>query len=308
MNRQIISLFLGTALCAAASAHGQGGAAQGNSQTSVQADKGGAQASSNNGASASANAGPNSAALSSGTAMNAELSQSLDTKKCKPGDAVTAKTTSATKSGGEVVIPKGAKLVGHVTESKARAKGESGSELGIAFDKAVLKDGREIPLNNVTVQALAAQQAAAGGSLAQNDLSGGGGAIGGGSAGGRASGGGGGALGGVRSTTGGAVGTATGTASNVGGVAGGAVNSTTSAAGSAAGATRGAVGGLDAAGQLTSNSQGVFGIEGLNLNSSAASATQGSLITSTGKNVHLDSGTQMLLVAQGTASAAGGKP
>lgn len=308
MNRQIISIFLGTALCTAASAHGQSGAAQGNSQTSVQAGQGGAQASSNSGTSAGANAGPNSAALANGTAMNAELSQALDTKKCKPGDAVTAKTTSATKSGGEVVIPKGAKLVGHVTESKARAKGESGSELGIAFDKAVLKDGREIPLNNVTVQALAAQQTAAGGSLAQNDLSGGGGAIGGGSAGGRASGGGGGALGGVRSTTGGAVGTATGTAANVGGVAGGAVNSTASAAGGAAGATRGAVGGLDAAGQLTSNSQGVFGIEGLNLNSSAASATQGSLITSTGKNVHLDSGTQMLLVAQGTASAAGGKP
>jgi len=89
--------------------------------------------------------------------MNAELSQALDTKKCKPGDAVTAKTTAATKAGGEVVIPKGTKLVGHVTESKARAKGESRSELGIVFDKAVLKDGREIALNNVTVEALAAQ-------------------------------------------------------------------------------------------------------------------------------------------------------
>jgi hypothetical protein len=232
--------------------------------------------------------------------MNAELSQSLDTKKCKPGDVVTAKTTAATKSGGEVVIPRGTKLVGHVTESKARAKGESDSELGILFDKAVLKDGREIALSNVTVQALAAQQTAAGSTLAQNDLSAGGGA----NAGGRASSGGGGVMGGARSATGGAVGTVTDTASNARGVAGGAVNS----AANVAGTSKGAVGGLDAAGQLTSNSRGVFGLEGLNLNSAAASNAQGSVITSAGKNLHLDSGTQMLLVAQGAASAAGGKP
>jgi hypothetical protein len=304
MNRQIISLFLGTALGTAVSAHGPSAAAQGNTQTSAEADKGGAQASSNNSVSGSANAGANSAGLSNGTAMNAELSQSLDTKKCKPGDVVTAKTTAATKSGGEVVIPRGTKLVGHVTESRARAKGESDSELRIMFDKAVLKDGREIALNNVTVQALAAQQTAAGSTLAQNDLSAGGGAVGGASAGGRASGGGGGALGGARSTTGGAVGTVTDTASNVGAAAGGAVNS----AANMAGTSKGAVGGLDAAGQLTSNSRGVFGLEGLSLNSAAVSNTQGSVITSAGKNVHLDSGTQMLLVAQGAASAAGSKP
>jgi hypothetical protein len=89
------------------------------------------------------------------------------------------------------------------------------------------------------------------------------------------------------------------TAANAGGIAGGAVNSTVSAAGAA----RGAVGGLNAAGQLTSNSQGVFGLEGLNLSAAASNSTQGSLITSTSKNVHLDSGTQFLLVSQGQASA-----
>ena len=79
------------------------------------------------------------------------------------------------------------------------------------------------------------------------------------------------------------------------------MNSTVNAAGSA----RGAVGGLNAAGQLTSNSQGVFGLEGLNLNSAVSSSTQGSVITSTSKNVHLDSGTQLVLVAH--ASAEGSK-
>lgn len=64
-------------------------------------------------------------------------------------------------------------------------------------------------------------------------------------------------------------------------------------------------GGLNTAGQLTSNSRGVFGLNGLNLNSAAMNSSQGSIITSAGKNVHLDSGTQMLLVSQAAAGAQG---
>jgi hypothetical protein len=62
---------------------------------------------------------------------------------------------------------------------------------------------------------------------------------------------------------------------------------------------------LNTAGQLTSNSRGVFGLNGLNLSSAASNGTQGSIITSAGKNVHLDSGTQMLLVSQAAAGAQG---
>jgi hypothetical protein len=221
--------------------------------------------------------------------MNAALSQPVDAKKNKLGDPVTAKTTEATKSEGKVVIPKGSKLVGHVTECKQRGKEEKESALGMVFDKAILKNGEEIPLN-VTLRAIAAAQTAAASSGGGDDLSAGGGAMG--SA--RASGGG--ALGGVRSTAGAATGAVTNTAANAGGVASGAVNSTVNTAG----VVRGAVGGLNAAGQLTSSSQGVFGLEGLNLNTAASNSTQGSLITSTSKNVHLDSGTQLLFVAQGS--------
>jgi hypothetical protein len=277
----------------------QGGAqasSSASSSTSVQADKSGAAASSNTSTASSAKAGQSSAALSSGTAVNATLSQPVDAKKNKPGDQVTAKTTEATKSDGKVVIPRGSKLIGHVTECKSRSKEEKESALGIVFDKAILKNGEEIPLN-VTIHALAAAQTAAATSVGGDDLAGGGGAV----SSARASGGG--ALGGVRSTAGAAAGTVTNTAASAGGVAGGAVNSTLNAAGAA----RGAVGGLNAAGQLTSNSQGVFGLEGLNLNTAASNSTQGSLITSTSKNVHLDSGTQLLLVAQGQASAEGQK-
>jgi len=277
--------------------YAQGGAQASSSasgSTSVQADKSGATASSNSSASTSARAGHSSASLSDGTAMNAALSQPVDAKKNKPGDQITAKTTEATKSEGKVVIPKGSKLIGHVTECKQRSKEEKESALGIVFDKAILKNGEEVPLN-VTIRALAAAQSqtASATSIGSDDLSAGGGAVG--SA--RASGGG--ALGGVRSTAGAATGAVTNTAANASGVAGGAVNSTVNAAGAA----RGAVGGLNAAGQLTSNSQGVFGLEGLNLNGAASNSTQGSLITSTSKNVHLDSGTQLLLVSQAQESA-----
>jgi hypothetical protein len=291
----LAGVLLGCNAAAYAQAGAQASSSAGGS-TSAQADKSGAQVSNSNSASGSTQAGRNSASLASGTAMNAALSQPVDAKKNKSGDPVTARTTEATKSEGQVVIPKGTKLVGHVTEAKARAKGESESALGIVFDKAILKNGQEVPLN-VTIQALAATQTAASSSYGEDDLGAGGGAI----ASGRASGGG--ALGGVRSTAGGATGAVTNTAANVGGVAsgtaGGAVNSTTNATS----ATNGAVGGLNSAGRLTSNSQGVFGVNGLNLNSAASTSTQGSLITSTSKNVHLDSGTQLLLVTQSQAAA-----
>jgi hypothetical protein len=83
------------------------------------------------------------------------------------------------------------------------------------------------------------------------------------------------------------------------------VNSAANAGASIAGASKGAVGGLNAAGQFTSNSQGVFGLNGLNLNAAASNGTQGSVITSAGKNVHLDSGTRMLLVSQAQAGGQG---
>jgi len=294
MKATSVFILAGALTMSSSALYAQGGAQASSSasgSTSVQADKSGAAASSNTSTSTSAKSGQSSAALSNGTAMNATLSQPVDAKKNKPGDQVTARTTEATKSEGKVVIPKGSKLIGHVTECKQRSKEEKESALGIVFDKAILKNGEEIPLN-VTIRALAAAQSAAATSAGRDDLAAGGGAMG--SA--RASGGG--ALGGVRSTAGAATGAVTNTAANAGGVASGAVNSTVNAAG----ATRGAVGGLNTAGQLTSNSQGVFGLEGLNLNAAASNSTQGSLITSTSKNVHLDGGTHLLLVSQAQAS------
>jgi hypothetical protein len=302
MNRAGMAIVVGTLYCTSAAGQPQNRAqagAQSGSQASAQAGQTQVQASGNASVStvASAQNGQANGSLASGTAINAELSSPIDSKKCKPGEAVNAHSTEVVKSEGKIVIPKGAKLVGHVTEASARAKGESQSSLGIVFDKAILKNGQEIPLN-AGIQAIAAAQSSA--SVAGSDMDAtGASAAGSGMAGGH------GALGGVASTAGGAVGTVTNTAANVGGVAGGTVNSAANAGGSITDASKGAVGGLNAAGQFTSNSQGVFGLNGLNLNAAGSNATQGSLITSAGKNVHLESGTRMLLVSQTRAGEQG---
>src|ERR1700751_2058753 len=62
--------------------------------------------------------------LTSGTALNAQLTHSLDSRKAKPGYVVTAQTTAPVKIDGKVVIPNNTKLVGHVTRASARAKGD----------------------------------------------------------------------------------------------------------------------------------------------------------------------------------------
>jgi hypothetical protein len=58
---------------------------------------------------------------------------------------------------------------------------------------------------------------------------------------------------------------------------------------------------------LTPNSRGVFGVQGGVLKPETTNGT-GSLITSTGKTLHLDSGTQLLLVTRETNAAETSKP
>ena len=301
----LAGIFFAGAAAAQTQADAQAGT-QANGQTSVQAGKAQAQASGSASAASAASAqnGQTNASLGSGAAINAELTAPVDSKKAKAGDSVAARTIEAAKSDGKTVIPKGSKLVGHVTQASARAKGDSESALGIVFDKAILKNGEEVPLN-VAIQALASAQstAVASGGNDTGIMSGAGGSPMGS---GRTSGGG--AMGGVTSAAGATAGTVTNTAANAGNTAGGALNSTVHSAANTAAAGPGAVGGLNATGQLMSNSRGVFGMQGVNLSSATAGAAQGSVITSAGKNLHLDSGTQMLLVTQAAGSAEAPKP
>lgn len=227
--------------------------------------------------------------LATGSTVNAVLAKPLDSRKSKPGDPVVATAAQNVKSDSDshVVIPKGSRLIGHVTEAKAKGKGDADSSLGIVFDRAVLKGGREVPMNSV-VQALAAARTSSA-AAADDDAFGaagsgalaGTGAVRGGSGGGLAGG-----LGSTGVATGAVAGVTGGASGAVGGVAGGA-------AGSTLGSTANLGGGLQ--GTLNSASTGVIGLKNLSLSGDAANATEGSVITSPEKSVHLDSGTQMIL-------------
>ena len=295
--KKILSLvaigLLGAGVTAAqTTASGQAGAST-QSQTSVQASKSGAQTSSSGSAatssstSANANAGNNSASISSGTNIDATLASSLDAKRSKAGDQVEARAAQDVKQDGKVVLKKGTRIVGHVTQAQARASGQAQSQIGILFDHAVLKNGQEVPFN-ASIQALAAAQSATEASAGADNITATGGGMGAAQGSARGSGG---LAGGVASTAGATAGAATGTVMNTSSslpsTAGGTLNTATR--------STGAVGGLTSTGRLASNSTGVFGIEGLSIDSAASSATQGSMIVSATKNVHLDSGTQLLL-------------
>jgi hypothetical protein len=92
--------------------------------------------------------------LNPGTTLQAELTKTIDTKKVKTGDEVTAKLMQDVKDG-NLVIHKGSKLVGHVTDAQIKTKENAQSKLGIIFDKAVLKGGQEVAFKGVILSLVA---------------------------------------------------------------------------------------------------------------------------------------------------------
>ncbi|MBS1849480.1 MAG: hypothetical protein JST79_01095 [Acidobacteria bacterium] len=286
MNKIAVSLctgFLLSGLCFAQTSASTKTDVAASQSASVSADHSGAQASSNTSATATQGAtasGGNSYAhgssqLQSGSAVQAELTKPVDARKNKPGDEVMAKTTQDVKSNGHVVLPKGSKIVGKVTQAQARTKGQEESQLGIAFDHAILKDGTQVPMA-FAIQAISGSQAAA--SIADDSTmeSVNTGSMATASASGTTRG----LVGGVASTTGNVVHTA---------------GSTTGATLHTATAT-----GLGANGAIASSTQGVVGMPGMTLSSVASNSTgASSVLSSRNSNVHLDTGTRMLLRATG---------
>jgi len=198
--------------------------------------------------------------MPAGTVIVAELSKSLDAKKVKPGDKIEAKTSMDLLSQGKVVIPRDTKIVGHVIEAKAHSKDSPDSMLGIAFDRMLLKEGRELPMQ-AAIQAMARplQNPAFQGSGPMSDN------------------------GGMPSSA---------PMPGGGGMSGGGARSSTpSTYPTSAGADAPASGGPAPLGPA---SKGVVGMKGLELKS----AGPASVITSEKDNVHLDSGTQLILRTQ----------
>jgi len=230
-----------------------------------------------------------SATAQGGLVVPVELAKSIDSKKAKVGDEVTAKVLSDVRSTRGVVIQKGSKLMGKVTEASARSKGDATSALGVAFDRAVLKNGSTLSLVS-TIQAVIAPPSPA--PLASTD---------GTSAGGATSSSGSGPIG--------AAGSATGAVANTAGSAVGAIGNTAgSAVGNAADDVTSTANVGANAPVITAQTTGVVGIKGLELNAASQTSASGSVLSGEGKNVKLDSGTRLLVNVSAASPANPSKP
>jgi len=261
-------------------------------QTGAQVGAGGAQVygSAESSAAASANLRP----------VSGELESKLDSKSAKAGDAVVVKTTEKVKTADGTVIPKGSRLVGHVTDVQPHGSGHADSSMSIAFERAELKGGQSVAIHSVIESVAPPAGAAAAGALDSDDslsapmgggMGGGAHAIGGGRVGG------GGLVGGSVATATSASG---GVPSNLGSTTGSALHTTGDLANNAtADVGRGI---RDTAGATGSLAAHATGIPGVMLSGDASGAVSGTLSASR-RNVHLDSGTQLVL---GISGAAGG--
>lgn len=70
------------------------------------------------------------------------LVSTIDSKKLKAGDSVEARTGAPIELSNGITIARDSKLMGHVTEAKAKGKGDSESSITLTFDKILLKDGK----------------------------------------------------------------------------------------------------------------------------------------------------------------------
>lgn len=222
--------------------------------------------------------------LASNTALAAQLENSLDARRAKVGDKVVLKTTQAVKQNGEVIVPKGAKLIGHVTEVQQRTKSNGESRLGVAFDR-LQKGALDMPITAsiVSITQARSQTRAHDSSLGSETMSSSSTSTTTRSSGGAQ--GSGGLLGGVGNTVGGVVNTTTSTVGNVAGTTTGAVGSTVGATTSTAGNLTGSLKGL----QITESNN--------------ASAEGGSTLSLNSGNLRLESGATFSLLVSSSTNA-----
>lgn len=79
-------------------------------------------------------------------AVSAELMKKIDTKNAKVGDEVSIKTMSTTILPDGPSLPRGTKLIGKITDVQAKSKESNDSHLAFSVERAVLQDGKEIPV------------------------------------------------------------------------------------------------------------------------------------------------------------------
>jgi hypothetical protein len=83
----------------------------------------------------------------------ASFDKTIDAKKAKAGDPITAKTTAATALSDGTKVPTGSILVGHI-DSVTPSENKGDSTLVLTFDKLQIKNGKELPVK-ATVTSIA---------------------------------------------------------------------------------------------------------------------------------------------------------
>lgn len=203
-----------------------------------------------------------------GTVIPVELTKSIDAKKVKTGDGIEARVTQDLKAGnGQVIVPKDTKVTGHVTEAQPRNKEQKESQVGIVFDRALMKNGSDVAMP-MSIQAII-------GPAALNPAS--------------------------NNAPGNPPGEPTQPSpsagmppSSAGGRMGSGGNPSTGSPSAAGGEAPAEVPRTEPHQPITASTQGVVGISNLRLSSSQDSK-MGSVVSSEKNNVKLDSGTLMLL-------------
>jgi hypothetical protein len=225
--------------------------------------------------------------------VNVELVRKLDAKSAKVGEPVIVKIQEPTSIANGTVMPKGTRLLGHVTAVQAHGKGIEDSEVAVQFDRAELKGGKSFAIYSVIRSVMPSATAGVIDSMHSGDNLGGG-VMGGG----------------VRTVSGsGALRTGEGIAGANGG---GTVNSGGLIVGDGRAAVRGGTE-IDDSLQVASKGAGqgtpgnevaisatavarphATGVRGVMLTSDASGANSGTF-SAAKQNVHLDGGTQMVL-------------
>jgi hypothetical protein len=205
--------------------------------------------------------------ISPGSVIPARLTKGVNAKKAKKGDEVVATVTQDLRNNaGTILVPKDTKIIGHITEAQASSKQQKESQVAIAFDRAVPKNGEPMTMP-MSIQAIIAPPNRNPANANAQPSSGYPGPE----------------TGGVPSASGGRQGSM-----------GGGATPTGSAPPSSGSAPSEVPAGTQAQPQITGNTQGVVGIENLKL-SAAPDAAQGSVVSSEKNNVKLDDGTFLLL-------------
>jgi hypothetical protein len=201
--------------------------------------------------------------IAPGSVIPVQLSKTVDAKKAKTGDEVVATVTQDMKTNsGDLLVPKDTKVIGHVTEVQARNKEQKQSELGIAFDHAVVKgDQMQLPMSIQAVIAPTSNYSGAATPEAPPSAAGGGSA----------------------------------SSPMAGSRAGASGASPSSQQNYPPGAASESSPQGEARPPITGDTQGVIGMSDLRLESGSQNSQQGSLLTSEKNNVKIEKGTLMLL-------------